>query len=44
MPIGAHTLLSSLAEPLKQPTESFLSTEDPDVTENLREFKDWVSF
>ncbi|KAL2516484.1 Nuclear pore complex protein [Forsythia ovata] len=44
MPIGAHTLLSSLAEPLKQPMENFLSTEDPDVSENLREFKDWREY
>ncbi|CAI9753709.1 unnamed protein product [Fraxinus pennsylvanica] len=44
MPIGAHTLLSSLAEPLKQPMENFLSTEDPDVAENLREFEDWREY
>ena len=44
MPIGAHTLLSFLAEPLKQPTETLLSTEDHDVSENLREFQDWVWF
>ncbi|CAL5379508.1 unnamed protein product [Camellia sinensis] len=37
MPIGAHTLLSFLAEPLKQPTETLLSTEDHDVSENLRD-------
>ncbi|KAI8027256.1 Nuclear pore complex protein NUP107 [Camellia lanceoleosa] len=42
MPIGAHTLLSFLAEPLKQPTETLLSTEDHDVSENLREFQDWI--
>ncbi|CAL5381220.1 unnamed protein product [Camellia sinensis] len=42
MPIGAHTLLSFLAEPLKQPTETLLSTEDHDVSENLREFQDWA--
>lgn len=42
VPIGAHTVLSLLAEPLKQPTEILLSTEDPDVSENLREFQDWV--
>ncbi|CAL5379326.1 unnamed protein product [Camellia sinensis] len=40
MPIGAHTLLSFLAKPLKQPTETLLSTEDHDVSENLREFQD----
>ncbi|KAL7233636.1 hypothetical protein ACSBR1_017280 [Camellia fascicularis] len=41
---GAHTLLSFLAEPLKQPTETLLSTEDHDVSENLREFQDWIWF
>ncbi|GMP40739.1 hypothetical protein CsSME_00011071 [Camellia sinensis var. sinensis] len=41
MPIGAHTLLSFLAKPLKQPTETLLSTEDHDIFENLREFQDW---
>ncbi|CAL5382010.1 unnamed protein product [Camellia sinensis] len=39
MPIGAHTLLSFLAEPLKQPTETLLSAEDHGVSENLREFQ-----
>ncbi|KAI7978985.1 Nuclear pore complex protein NUP107 [Camellia lanceoleosa] len=39
MPIGAHTLLNFLLEPLKQPTETLLSTEDHDVYENLREFR-----
>ncbi|CAL5331346.1 unnamed protein product [Camellia sinensis] len=39
---GAHTLLSFLAEPLKQPTETLLSTGDHDVSENLREFQDWL--
>lgn len=42
MPIGAHTLVSLLAEPLKDPAESLLSTEDNEVSENLREFQDWV--
>ncbi|CAL5379246.1 unnamed protein product [Camellia sinensis] len=41
MPIGAHTLLSFLAKPLKQPTETLLSIEDHDIFENLREFQDW---
>ncbi|CAL5380405.1 unnamed protein product [Camellia sinensis] len=41
MPIGAHTLLSFLAEPLKQPTETLLSAEDHGVSENLREFQNW---
>nr|GMC51934.1 nuclear pore complex protein NUP107 [Ipomoea batatas] len=40
MPIGAHTLLSLLAEPLKHPTEG-LSTDDYDASANLREFQDW---
>lgn len=44
MPIGAHTLLSFLAEPLKQPTETLLSTVDHDVSENLREFQDWSEY
>lgn len=43
MPIGAHKLLSFLAEPLKQSTESLLSSEDHLVSENLKEFQDWVS-
>lgn len=44
VPIGAHTVLSLLAEPLKQPTEVLLSTEDYDVSENLREFQDWSEY
>ncbi|KAG8388433.1 hypothetical protein BUALT_Bualt02G0125400 [Buddleja alternifolia] len=44
VPIGSHTVLSLLAEPLKQPTEILLSTEDPDVSENLREFQDWSEY
>ncbi|CAL5381192.1 unnamed protein product [Camellia sinensis] len=44
MPIGAHTLLRFLAEPLKQPAETLLSTEDHDVSENLREFQDWSEY
>ncbi|KAI8025179.1 Nuclear pore complex protein NUP107 [Camellia lanceoleosa] len=44
MPIGAHTVLSFLAEPLKQPTETLLSIEDHDVSENLREFQDWSEY
>lgn len=42
MPIGAHTLLSLLAEPLKQPTETLFTTDDEDVSDSLREFEDWV--
>ncbi|THG22923.1 hypothetical protein TEA_026970 [Camellia sinensis var. sinensis] len=30
--------------PLKQPTETLLSTEDHDVSENLREFQDWSEY
>ncbi|XAR67562.1 hypothetical protein NMG60_11002362 [Bertholletia excelsa] len=44
MPIGAHKLLSFLAEPLKQPTEKLLSAEDQNVSENLREFQDWSEY
>lgn len=44
MPIGAHMILSFLAEPLKQPTETLLSFEDHVVSENLQEFQDWVCF
>ncbi|KAM7476110.1 hypothetical protein LguiB_023353 [Lonicera macranthoides] len=44
MPIGAHTLLSLLAEPMKQATDILLSTEDHDVSENLREFEDWSEY
>ncbi|KAK9281423.1 hypothetical protein L1049_004325 [Liquidambar formosana] len=44
MPIGAHSLLSFLAEPLKQPTETLLSSEDQGVSENLREFQDWSEY
>ncbi|KAI3463207.1 hypothetical protein Pfo_019870 [Paulownia fortunei] len=44
VPIGAHTVLSLLAEPLKQPTEILLSTEDHDFSENLREFQDWSEY
>lgn len=44
MPVGAHMLLSFLAEHLKLPKDSLLSFEDLDVSENLREFEDWVCF
>lgn len=44
LPIGAHTVLSLLAEPLKQQTEILLSVEDHDVSENLREFLDWSEY
>lgn len=42
MPIGAHKLLSFLAEPLKQLSESSDTLESYNVSENLREFQDWV--
>ncbi|KAL8537837.1 hypothetical protein ACS0TY_012827 [Phlomoides rotata] len=44
VPIGAHTVLSLLAEPLKQQTEILFSTEDQEVSENLREFQDWSEY
>lgn len=44
MPVGAHTLLSFLAEPLKQLSESSDTLEDYNVSENLKEFQDWVCF
>lgn len=42
MPVGAHTLLSRLAEPLKQLSESSDTLDEYDVSENLKEFQDWV--
>lgn len=44
MPIGAHTLLSFLAEPLKQPTDTLLSFKEHDVSENIHEFEDWREY
>ncbi|VVA20711.1 PREDICTED: nuclear pore [Prunus dulcis] len=44
MPIGAHTLLSFLAEPLKQLSESSDSLEDYNVSQNLEEFHDWNEY
>lgn len=44
MPVGAHMLLSYLAEPLKQPTELLLSLEQHSVSENLKEFQDWREY
>ncbi|XP_057976190.1 nuclear pore complex protein NUP107 [Malania oleifera] len=44
MPIGAHTLLSFLAEPLKQPGEILLTSDEHDVSENLKEFHDWSEY
>lgn len=44
MPIGAHMLLSFLAEPLKQPKDTLISFENLYVSENLREFEDWQEY
>ncbi|KAI3786220.1 hypothetical protein L1987_45355 [Smallanthus sonchifolius] len=44
MPIGAHTLLSLLAEPLKHPSETLISTEDHEISDSLREFHDWNEY
>lgn len=40
VPIGAHSVLSFLAEPLKQLSESSNTLEA--VSQNLKEFHDWV--
>ncbi|XP_064946540.1 nuclear pore complex protein NUP107-like [Musa acuminata AAA Group] len=39
MPIGAHMLLSFLAEPLKQP-----NFDEDDASEDLHEFEDWREY
>ncbi|XP_024969417.1 nuclear pore complex protein NUP107 isoform X1 [Cynara cardunculus var. scolymus] len=44
MPIGAHTLLSLLAEPLKHPSETLFSPEDHEISDSLREFEDWNEY
>ncbi|CAA7401213.1 unnamed protein product [Spirodela intermedia] len=44
MPIGAHKLLSFLAELLKQPMETLLSLDEQIVTSNLHEFEDWREY
>lgn len=44
MPIGAHKLLSFLAEPLKQLSENLDALENYDISEDLSEFQDWVCF
>lgn len=41
-PVGAHMLLSFLAEPLKQPTDTLLSLEEHNIYENMQELEDWV--
>ncbi|XP_048234183.1 nuclear pore complex protein NUP107 [Ricinus communis] len=43
MPIGAHALLTLLAEPLKQLSEVPDTLEDY-VSENLKEFQDWSEY
>ncbi|KAJ0008281.1 hypothetical protein Pint_29237 [Pistacia integerrima] len=43
MPIGAHALLSFLAEPLKQLSETPDTLKDY-VSENLKEFQDWREY
>lgn len=44
MPVGAHTLLSLLAEPLKQLSDDLVSIESHEFSEKLKEFQDWVRF
>lgn len=44
MPVGAHMLLSFLAEPLKQPNDTLPSFHDNDVSEDLHEFEDWREY
>ncbi|OIT06019.1 nuclear pore complex protein nup107 [Nicotiana attenuata] len=44
MPVGAHTLLSLLAEPLKQLSDDLVSVESHEFSENLKEFQDWSEF
>lgn len=44
MPNGAHKLLSLLAEPLRQHSETFSELEDDSVLDNLKEFQDWVCY
>ncbi|KAF7843626.1 nuclear pore complex protein NUP107 [Senna tora] len=44
MPIGAHTVLSFLAEPLKQLSETLDASVDYNVSEDLREFQDWSEY
>ncbi|XP_075087245.1 nuclear pore complex protein NUP107 isoform X1 [Nicotiana tabacum] len=44
MPVGAHTLLSLLAEPLKQLSDDLVSIESHEFSEKLKEFQDWSEF
>lgn len=44
VPIGAHTLLSFLAEPLKQLSENPDTLEDYNTSDNLSEFQDWSEY
>ncbi|KMZ57642.1 hypothetical protein ZOSMA_83G00150 [Zostera marina] len=43
-PVGAHMLLSFLAEPLKQPTDTLLSLEEHNIYENMQELEDWREY
>ncbi|ERN05569.1 nuclear pore complex protein NUP107 isoform X1 [Amborella trichopoda] len=45
LPVGAHMLLSFLAEPLKQqPIDTLLSIDEHDVSQNIVEFEDWKEY
>ncbi|XP_019460751.1 PREDICTED: nuclear pore complex protein NUP107 [Lupinus angustifolius] len=44
MPIGAHTALGFLAEPLKQLSDTLEISEDYNFSEDLREFQDWREY
>ncbi|KAK2353328.1 nuclear pore complex protein [Trifolium repens] len=44
MPIGAHTALGFLAEPLKQLAETLETSEDHNVFEDLREVEEWREY
>ncbi|GAV61419.1 Nup84_Nup100 domain-containing protein [Cephalotus follicularis] len=44
MPIGAHALLSLLAEPLKQLSENPHTFGEDNVSENRKEFQDWSEY
>ncbi|AET01826.2 putative nuclear pore protein 84/107 [Medicago truncatula] len=44
MPIGAHTALGFLAEPLKQLAETLEISDDHNVFEDLREFEEWREY
>ncbi|CAN6451397.1 unnamed protein product [Victoria cruziana] len=44
LPAGAHMLLSYLAEPLQQPTDSIFTEKEDDFSEEMVECKDWQEF